>query len=195
MDDLPETYASERLKTLAVWNHFTEADLAWRPPDAEARGRSVREQFVHQCLSESKWFATMLGIDAGRAPLPADESKAALLAHYAGLSAAWNTALAGKPAEWWTGEVMFFDVRRSRLWVVMRRLLHTAHHRGQLTAYLRCLGRPVWSTFGPTADTGGLAPDGACTVYAWPDEAAILAGKPPAALPPVPERALSERPG
>ncbi len=33
-----------------------------------------------------------------------------------------------------------------------RRVLHTCHHRAQLTVYLRLLGRPVPSVYGPTAD-------------------------------------------
>ena len=35
-------------------------------------------------------------------------------------------------------------------------LTHAAHHRGQLTVYLRLLGTPVPATYGPTADD----PDG-----------------------------------
>ena len=38
----------------------------------------------------------------------------------------------------------------------VRRVAHTAHHRGQLTAMLRMLNRELHSTYGPTADTGGL---------------------------------------
>ncbi len=57
----------------------------------------------------------------------------------------------------------------------MRRLLHTSHHRGQLTAYLRRLGRQLWSTYGPTADTGGLNQHAAPTIYAYANEQALLA--------------------
>jgi hypothetical protein len=38
--------------------------------------------------------------------------------------------------------VPFFDVERERLWIFWRRVLHTAHHRTQLTVYLRLLDRP-----------------------------------------------------
>jgi len=31
-------------------------------------------------------------------------------------------------------------------------VLHSAHHRTQLTGYLRLLEKPVVSTYGPTAD-------------------------------------------
>ena len=33
---------------------------------------------------------------------------------------------------------------------------HLVHHRGQLSVYLRLLGQPVPSIYGPSADTGGF---------------------------------------
>jgi uncharacterized damage-inducible protein DinB len=36
--------------------------------------------------------------------------------------------------------------------VVANTFTHLAHHRGQLTVYLRLLGVPVPSVYGPTAD-------------------------------------------
>jgi hypothetical protein len=44
---------------------------------------------------------------------------------------------------WWAGETSFFGVPRSRAWVLVRRIAHTAHHRGQLTVLLRLRGRAV----------------------------------------------------
>ena len=52
---------------------------------------------------------------------------------------------------------------------MVRRIAHTAHHRGQLTAMLRMLNRELHSTYGPTADTGGLMQTKAPTVYAYAD--------------------------
>lgn len=48
--------------------------------------------------------------------------------------------------------VPFFDVERQRIWIFWRRVLHTAHHRTQLTVFLRMLDRNVPPTYGPTAD-------------------------------------------
>jgi hypothetical protein len=48
--------------------------------------------------------------------------------------------------------VPFFEVERERIWVFWRRVLHTAHHRTQLTVYLRMMNRSVPPTYGPTAD-------------------------------------------
>ncbi|MGH9377349.1 MAG: DinB family protein, partial [Terriglobia bacterium] len=35
-------------------------------------------------------------------------------------------------------------------------LNHLAHHRGQLTVYLRLCGAPVPAIYGPSADEGGF---------------------------------------
>jgi len=60
--------------------------------------------------------------------------------------------LAAQPSPWWMEHVPFFDVERTRAWVFWRRVLHTAHHRTQLTVYLRMMDRAVPATYGPTAD-------------------------------------------
>jgi hypothetical protein len=46
-------------------------------------------------------------------------------------------------------------------------MTHTSHHRGQLMAMLRMLGRELHSNYGPTADTGGLMANHAPTIYAY----------------------------
>jgi uncharacterized damage-inducible protein DinB len=74
---------------------------------------------------------------------------------YAEDSAKRLDALRQKADPWWEQDTNFFDVRRSRAWVMTRRLTHTSHHRGQLMAMLRMLGHDVYSNYGPTADTGG----------------------------------------
>lgn len=55
-----------------------------------------------------------------------------------------------------------------------RRLTHTAHHRGQQTTLLRMLKHDLHSTYGPTADTGGLMMQHAPTIYAYPNENVLL---------------------
>jgi uncharacterized damage-inducible protein DinB len=50
-----------------------------------------------------------------------------------------------KDEAWWEEETAFFEVRRSRAWVMIRRMTHTSHHRGQQLALLRMLGREEYS--------------------------------------------------
>jgi uncharacterized damage-inducible protein DinB len=170
-DFLLETYDTERLKTLSVWSQFRDEDLSFRP---EPRARTPREHMVHQCVSEDLWLRTMLGIDLGAPPLPAEETRLAFLHEYAEASAKRLEALRGMGNDWFEDATRFFDVERSRAWVLTRRIAHSAHHRGQLTAYLRLLGRSLYSTYGPTADTGGLAVNGAPTIYRYPDLETLL---------------------
>jgi hypothetical protein len=86
-------------------------------------------------------------------------------------------ALREKSEAWWEEDVTFFDVQRSRAWVMTRRMTHTSHHRGQLMAMLRMLGRDVHSNYGPTADTGGLMQNHAPTIYAYESLEELLAGE------------------
>jgi hypothetical protein len=109
----------------------------------------------------------MLGIEVSRTALPADESRLAFLRHYAAVSGERLAALETKSDAWFEEETAFFDVRRTRAWVMTRRIAHSAHHRGQLTVYLRLFGQPLYSTYGPTADTGGLFQNHAPTMYRY----------------------------
>src|SRR5437016_3519064 len=173
---LVETYETERTKVLSVWSEFREEDLPVRPRAGDPRGRSVHEQMVHQCVSENLWFIGMLGIDVNAPPLPATETRLEFMKRYAEDSGKRLAALRAKDDVWWESETKFFDVQRSRAWVMVRRIAHTAHHRGQQMAMLRMLGRDVHSNYGPTADTGGLMQNHAPTIYAYDGVDALLAG-------------------
>ena len=184
---LVDTYETESLKIVSVWSQFRDEDLEVRPRSGDPRGRSVHEQMVHQCVSEDAWFRNMLGIDM------------AFIRRYAADSATRLKVLREQREAWWQEERTFFDVRRSRAWIMTRRLTHTAHHRGQLTAMLRMLGRDVYSTYGPTADTGGLMQDHAPTIYPYPSLTALVEGEAnggaKATLPQPSGKPVTERPG
>jgi uncharacterized damage-inducible protein DinB len=163
-DFLLDTYDTERIKTLSIWSQFADDDMRFRPAP---RVRSPHEQMVHQCMSEHFWMVNMLGIDVGRPALPAPETRLEFLRHYADISARRLAGLREKPDQWFQQTAKFFDVDRSRAWILLRRLTHAAHHRGQLIVYLRLLGRPLYSVYGPTADTGGLPANKARIIYRY----------------------------
>ena len=197
-DFLVDTYDTERLKILSVWSEFKDDDLRVRPSPADKRGRSLHEHMVHQCVSENIWFAGMLGIDVGAPPLPNPETRLNFIRRYAEDSTKRLQALQLKEESWWEMDTIFFDVTRSRAWIMTRRIAHTSHHRGQLMAMLRMLGRDLHSNYGPTADTGGLMQSHAPTIYAYPSLDALLAreatGGGKSALPGAEERPVTERP-
>lgn len=126
---LVETYATERVKVVSVWSEFRDEDLPFRPRAGDPRGRSVHEQMVHQCVSEDLWFRNMLGIDVSAPPLPAQEMRGEFMKRYAEDSGKRLAALQSKEDEWWEGITSFFEVQRSRAWVMVRRISHTSHHR------------------------------------------------------------------
>ena len=176
-DFLVETYGTERMKVVSVWSEFHDEDLPVRPRGGDPRGRSVHEQMVHQCVSENLWFINMLGIDVGATPLPVPETRLEFMKQYAEDSGKRLAGLRAKDDTWWESETKFFDVQRSRAWVMVRRIAHTAHHRGQQMAMLRMLGRDLRSNYGPTADTGGLMQNHAPTIYGYPSLNALFDGE------------------
>jgi uncharacterized damage-inducible protein DinB len=197
-DFLVDSYETERIKVISVWSEFRDEDLPVRPKRDDPRGRSVREQMIHQCVSEDIWFRKMLGIDVNAPPLPQPETRIAFIKQYAADSARRLEILRRTEEPWWEETTPFFNVQRSRAWVMTRRLTHTSHHRGQQMAMLRMLGRELHSNYGPTADTGGLMQNGAPTIYAYDNLEALLAGEDgggaKSVLPGAQGKSLTERP-
>lgn len=171
---LADTYATEIEKVLSVWSMFDDNDLRARPHPSDTRGRSLLEHMVHQSLSENLWFATMLGVIVTDNPLPSVESRLNFMALYRHNATLRLRIIATKPDTWWEQEVPFFELRRSRAWILVRRVAHTAHHRGQQTALLRVLNHRLHSTYGPTADTGGLMQHHAPVIYPYRDLDTLL---------------------
>src|SRR5690348_16922474 len=134
---LTETYSTERQKILGVWAMFRDDEISWRPA---ARARNVHEQMVHQCVSEDYWMKNFLSIDLAEPPVPSSETRLAFMEKYASSSSRRLEKMNAMLEPWFEEDVKFFDVIRSRAWVLTRRIAHSAHHRGQLTMYLRALG-------------------------------------------------------
>ena len=160
-----DTYASETNKVASVWREFRDDDLEFRPHE---RASAVGDIFKHQLLSERRFFGEFLGVPE---PAPKDVLPAAITVRSAAdrlveLAVPRLGFLAAQRADWWMERVAFFDVQRERAWIFWRRVLHTAHHRTQLTVYLRVMGRPVPATYGPTADVKWEGADATHTVDA-----------------------------
>jgi uncharacterized damage-inducible protein DinB len=148
---LLDTYASETNKLASVWRAFTDGDLEYRP---HVRSSTVAEVLRHQLLSERRFFGEFLGTPepSAESVLPAQLGVAAAVDRLVELARPRLLFFARQPEAWWLARVAFFGEERERIWVFWRRVLHTAHHRTQLTGYLRAMDRPVPSTYGPTAD-------------------------------------------
>jgi uncharacterized damage-inducible protein DinB len=150
---LVETYVSETNKTASVWSELRDDQLEFAP---HRRSSSVRQILIHQILSERRFFAEFIGLvePPVETLLPPGESPgvAAYVDRLVTLAIARLPALAHGDDAFWLAQVPFFDVRRDRIWVFWRRVLHTAHHRAQVGMCLRLLEDRVPPTYGPTAD-------------------------------------------
>ena len=153
-----DTYASEINKVVSVWMAFSDADLDYRP---HARSTTVEENFKHQLLSERRFFGELLALAEPPAAEIAtvDRTITGYRDRLIGLAAPRLAALASAEPDWWLQRAPFFDVERERIWIFWRRVLHTAHHRTQLTVYLRLLNRPVPPVYGPTSDVSWSGAD------------------------------------
>jgi hypothetical protein len=176
-DFLVDVYDIERLKTLNVWSMFKDEDLLFRVDALSHRDRNPLEHMIHQCLSENKWFVNMFSVDVNMPPLPEEETRLAFIRHYAEASGRRLAALKEKDKAWWEQEVAFFDIQKSRAWILVRRVAHTAHHRGEQSTILRILGSKVHSIYGPSIDTGGLPDNNALTIVAYPDIESLIEGE------------------
>jgi uncharacterized damage-inducible protein DinB len=152
--------ATELDKTRVVLEAVPESHFDWRPHD-----KSWPIGGLANHISNLPMWATMVltlpGLDLAAGP-PRSEPPASLAAvlenfdrNRSGLEAAVASATDGSLAEEWTlrkGEHVIMKGPRA---VVLRQagLTHMAHHRGQLTIYLRLLDQPVPETYGPTADS------------------------------------------
>ena len=165
-DFLLETYDTERLKTLSVWSQFRDEDLRFRP---EPRARTPQEQMVHQCVSEDTWFRNMLGIDLGAAALPAEETRLAFLHNLRRRRRQASRAAARDAGRLVRGRHPL--LRRGAqpglgADAADRPLGPSSGAAHRLPA---AAGPDLYSTYGPTADTGGLFQNGAPVVYRYPD--------------------------
>lgn len=170
-----DTYTSETNKVISVWSTFIDGQLGYRPDE---RSSTVEQIMRHQLLSERRFFGEFLGSPE---PPPAEVLPAVITVHQfqtrmRELAVPRLRFLAGQEPPWWHAAVPFFDVTRERIWIFWRRVLHTAHHRTQLTVYLRLLEQPVPATYGPTADVTWTGADPTLSV-----EAAGRAAKTPGA--------------
>ncbi len=160
-----DVYGSETNKVISVWQAFDDTDLAYRPHE---RSGSVEAIFKHQLLSERRFFGEFLALPEPPASevLPPGGRVRPYAERLCQLARPRLVALATQEDGWWVERVPFFDAVRERIWIFWRRVLHTAHHRTQLTVYLRLLGKPVPPVYGPTADLSWSGADPTNTVDA-----------------------------
>lgn len=154
-------FEQEAARTRAVLEAVPDDKLEWSPHEKSMNlGRLAGH--VAECPA---WTVSMLEGDvdfaspeaAAYQPFVA-RNRTELLEHFEQARKQFGESLAGRDDEFlgslWTarhGEAVLIQGPRHE---VMRTIAlhHVAHHRGQLTVYLRLLDVPVPPTYGPTAD-------------------------------------------
>ena len=148
------TYVSETNKTASMWRAVADDLLDFQPHE---KSNTVRTIFVHQLLSERRFFAQFVGtqeppveelLPAGDKPLVQ-----AYIDKYVWLAKLRLPQLAVATQEWWLTPMPFFGgLQRERIWTFWRRVLHTSHHRTQVQTWLRLAGQHVPAIYGPSGD-------------------------------------------
>lgn len=150
---LVQTYASETNKTASIWKAVGDDVLDFR---AHEKSNTIRTIFVHQILSERRFFAQFVGTaePAVESLLPPGDKPpaAAYIDRYVVLAKVRLPQFAAGTREWWLEERPFFGLKRQRIWVFWRRVLHTCHHRAQVQTCLRLAGKHVPAIYGPSGD-------------------------------------------
>lgn len=156
------TYASEVNKTVGVWRAVPDDLLDFKPHE---KVNTIRTIFTHQLLSERRFFADFAGLNepAVEELLPPGEKPAVqdYIEKYVFLARGRLPQFAGGTTPWWLEKRDFFGgLRRERIWVFWRRVLHTCHHRTQVQTWLRLAGHePVPAIYGPSGDVKWDAAD------------------------------------
>lgn len=148
------TYVSEANKTAGMWRAVPDNQLDFKPHE---KVNTIRTIFVHQLLSERRFFAQFVGTDepsveellpAGEKPVGSD-----YIEKYVWLTKRRLPQFAAGTTAWWLEERPFFGgLMRERIWVFWRRVLHTCHHRTQVQSWLRLAGCHVPAIYGPSGD-------------------------------------------
>jgi uncharacterized damage-inducible protein DinB len=148
------TYVSEANKTASMWRAVPDDLLNFKPHE---KTNSIRTIFVHQLLSERRFFAQFVATNEPPVEelLPPGENPRgqAYLDKYLWLVRGRLPQLAAGTTAWWLEPRQFFGgLTRERIWVFWRRVLHTCHHRTQVQTWLRLAGAHVPAIYGPSGD-------------------------------------------
>jgi uncharacterized damage-inducible protein DinB len=160
-EDLLADFEKEVANTRRVLEAIPDGHWDWRP---HVKSMTLGRLAGH-VAETPMWAEAMVQGDldfavGGALPKPFIASRRAeLLETFEKCAARFRSAVAGRGdatlRETWTMRHGARVLVSKPLHEALRAnaLHHVIHHRGQLTVYLRLLGAPVPSTYGPTADT------------------------------------------
>jgi uncharacterized damage-inducible protein DinB len=150
---LLQSWHHEHASTLKAIRAAPAAKVGWRPHE---KSRTLGELCWHLAEAERFFVVKGLGVEVpgpNLVPKETPPATPAAMADAFGKSHAAMAALLDARSPAWFGEtVEFFGMKMTRLAVLELMIRHEAHHRGQLSVYLRLAGAKVPSIYGGTAD-------------------------------------------
>ena len=148
------TYVSESNKTVSMWRAVPDELLDFKPHE---KTQPIRAIIAHQLLSERRFFGQFVGTiepPVGELLPPGDRpGTQGYIDKYEWLVRNRLPQFASGTMPWWLEERPFFGgLKRERIWIFWRRVLHTCHHRTQVQSWLRLAGAHVPAIYGPSGD-------------------------------------------
>ena len=147
---LGQQIQQEWMTTVKVVAAIPEDKKSWSPaPDS----RTAWDLAVHLCRSDVWFLNGILTQDFSPGPQepPAPTIKGLLDWYKQEMPKALERVLAMEPAKL-AAVVDFFGMKMPNAHFMVWQAVHNAHHRGQLSAYLRPMGAKVPSIYGGSAD-------------------------------------------
>jgi uncharacterized damage-inducible protein DinB len=163
IDGMLQELEQEAQTTRRVLERVPGSQLAWRPHE---KARTLGQLALHVAIVPGGVAELIASPSPAQAPTFSDPSPASAaelvpaleqsIAKAKQVLGGMNDAALMAPWRMMQGERELFAVPRAAL---LRSIMlnHWYHHRGQLTVYLRQLGVPVPSIYGPSADENPFA--------------------------------------
>ncbi len=139
--------------TVNVFNAVPPDRQAYRP---DATTRSAIDLLRHITV-EDEWLLQSV-IDGAFTPPPDDSEKCGVMnasdavARYQARMSALIATLRAMPGDAYLKMLEFGPMKMPAIQVLAMTLRHSAHHRGQLSTYLRSMGARVPAIYGPSGD-------------------------------------------
>jgi uncharacterized damage-inducible protein DinB len=149
-DVLGQQIQQEWMTTVKVLRSIPEARKDWTP---DPRSRSAWDIAVHLCRSDVWFLDGILSHDFAPGPKDAPAPTiAGLIDWYKHEMPKKLEQVLALPASHLATVVDFYGMKLPAAHFLVWLATHNAHHRGQLSAYLRPMGAPVPSIYGGSAD-------------------------------------------
>ena len=161
LSEIAEQLKEEAPATRKMLERIPDDKLAWKPHEKSM----TMGQLAGLCADMFGWFSFMIGedeLDFAKNYSYPREMKAKDLVEFLNKRLKESLDVIEKPDDAvldqdWTmrrGEQVFMETTKGK--ISRQTLCHLAHHRGQLSVYLRLLDIPVPSIYGPSADEGQM---------------------------------------